>query len=82
MTTCITVRAGGESRSVSAYFLAALSPELSSITSEDLEQFNRLAESDQWLLELDHRELDNPEWVDLGPFIPEVMSLLIFPEWE
>ena len=47
------------------------------ITSGDRAQVRRLTELKQWLRSLDQRQADSPGWVDLGEFIPGVISLMV-----
>ncbi len=81
-TTCITVRTAADGHSVYVYALYVfdlITEVPRDMTPQELAQVRRLLELDRWLLNIDLRNTDSGDWMDLGPFIPEAISLFITP---
>ena len=82
--TCITVRTTADRHSVYVYALHVyeLVTEVPrGMTPQELAQVRQLSELDRWLLDIDLRDTDSLDWMDLGAFIPEGMSLFVTPDY-
>ena len=77
-TQRITVWAGGERKTVVAYGLGSLDAgDAGRMDPKVLTEALKLHGFDKWLRRIDLRGSDDPNWRDLGAFVPDAISLVV-----